>query len=201
MKQLKVFQQMTMFEQRILCRKLPKSLDKITVESADIQNPNEHNKVIKDMKRQTLHHQLQQYEMDIQKHDKMFERELITFEFQQSKTASSSIINTPIQDTSINVLKKYLTQQTNSLIRKIRYKERCFYTKLLRHHHSYSHSSLLSKETVDVYPQVIVDIPKIYLSPQELDYFQNLYGITRTRHCYSILFRTKLYQTKSNLPS
>ena len=158
-----------MFEQRILCRKLPKSFDRIQAESNEQEDANKHNKIIQDMKRQALHLRLKQYEINIQKYENMYEQELVIFECQQSETSSNSV-HDPMKDIPINVLKKYLTQKTNSLIRKTRYNERCFRTKLLRRRHSYSHSSLMPKETSDVYPLVIIDMPKICLSQRELDY-------------------------------
>ncbi len=70
-------------------------------------------------------------------------------------------------DISINLLTTYLNQQTNRLIRQIRYKESCFHTKLLRRRHS--HSSTI-KKTINVYSQVIVDVSKISLNHNQLDY-------------------------------
>ena len=107
-----------MFEQRILCHRLPKSFDCIEVEHL--------------------------------------------------KTKSSDS-NDQMGDISTNLLKTYLNQQTNRLIRKIRFKESCFHTKLLRRRHSHSSSTI--KKTVNIYPQVIDDVSKpISLSHNQVDY-------------------------------
>ncbi|CAM4958271.1 unnamed protein product [Rotaria socialis] len=67
----------------------------------------------------------------------------------------------------MTLLKCYLSHYTNRLIRQIRYKEACVHVKLVRRHHRH----LLSKQQiVDVYPQIIVDVPKISLNRIQLDY-------------------------------
>ena len=70
----------------------------------------------------------------------------------------------------IDVLRSYLTHHTYRLLCRIRYTESCFRTKLLRLHHS--HSSKV-KTTIDVYPQVIIDTPKVLLNRQQLDYLSH----------------------------
>ncbi|CAM4962845.1 unnamed protein product, partial [Rotaria socialis] len=67
----------------------------------------------------------------------------------------------------MTLLKCYLSHYTNRLLRQIRYKEACVHVKLVRRHHRH----LLSKQQiVDVYPQTIVDVPKISLNRIQLDY-------------------------------
>ncbi|CAF4502130.1 unnamed protein product [Rotaria socialis] len=67
----------------------------------------------------------------------------------------------------MTLLKCYLSHYTNRLIRQISYTEACVHVKLVRRHHRH----LLSKQQiVDVYPQIIVDIPKISLNRIQLDY-------------------------------
>jgi hypothetical protein len=56
-KQLQLFEKLTMFEQRILCHKLPKSLDAIKPDIDQEQCVNKHNKMIQE---------LEQYKMKIQ---------------------------------------------------------------------------------------------------------------------------------------
>ncbi|CAF5011624.1 unnamed protein product, partial [Rotaria socialis] len=70
-------------------------------------------------------------------------------------------------DIFMTLLKCYLSHYTNRLIRQIRYKEACVHVQLVRKHHRH----LLSKQQiVDVYPQIIVDVPKISLNRIQLDY-------------------------------
>ena len=59
-------------------------------------------------------------------------------------------------------VKIYVYHHTKLLLRQIRYKESCFHVKLLRHHRR--HQSLSSSKTIDVYPQIIVDVPKVSLN-------------------------------------
>lgn len=158
---------MTMFEQRILCHRLPKSFDRIKPENNDQQCTNKRNKIIQDLKRQMLNTKLQRYEMKIQEYEHMYQQELTTFELQHSKI-ESSCLKDQMEDMLINLLTTYLNQQTNRFIRQIRYKESCFHTKLLHHHHS--HSPTIKKTTTNVYPQVIVDVSKISLNYNQLDY-------------------------------
>jgi hypothetical protein len=155
-----------MFEQRILCHRLPKSFDSIKVENVDQPCTNKRNKTIQDFKRQMLNVKLQQYEMKIQEYEHMYQQELTTFELQHSQT-KSSYLKDQMGDMPISLLKTHLNQQTNRFIRQIRYKESCFHTKVLRHHHF--HASKTQK-TINVYPQVIVDVSKISLNHNQLDY-------------------------------
>ena len=117
-KQLKIFEEMTMFKQRILCHRLPKSFHYIKTENVDQQCANNRNKILRDLKRQMLNISLQQYEMKIQQYEVIYQQELNTFELQHSKTnSSSSNLNDQMGDMSINILtKKYLNQQTRRLI-------------------------------------------------------------------------------------
>ncbi|CAF4735577.1 unnamed protein product, partial [Rotaria magnacalcarata] len=67
----------------------------------------------------------------------------------------------------MTLLKCYLSHYTNRLIRQIRYKEACVHVKLLRQHRRHF---LSKQQIVDVYPQIIVDVPKISLNRIQLDY-------------------------------
>ncbi len=53
-KQLKIFEDLTMFEQRILCHELPSSFNSITTNNNEEQCINKRNKMIQDLKRQML---------------------------------------------------------------------------------------------------------------------------------------------------
>ncbi len=57
---------------------------------------------------------------------------------------------------------------TKLLLRQIRYKESCFRIKLLRHPRR--HQSRSPSKTIHVYPQIIVDVPKVKLNQSQLDY-------------------------------
>ena len=64
--------------------------------------------------------------------------------------------------------KIYVYHHTQLLLRQIRYKESRFHFKLLRHHRR--HQSRSASKAIDVYPQIIVDVPKVSLNQNQLDY-------------------------------
>ncbi len=65
-------------------------------------------------------------------------------------------------------VKIYVYHHTKLFLRQIRYKESCFHAKLLRQHRR--HKSRSASKTIDVYPQIIVDVPKVKLNQSQLDY-------------------------------
>jgi hypothetical protein len=68
-------------------------------------------------------------------------------------------------------VKTYLQQHTKILLHQIQYKESCFHVKLLRHHrHDQSRSP---SNAINVYPQIIVDVPKVKLNRSQLDYLSS----------------------------
>jgi hypothetical protein len=125
------------------------------------------NKMVQELKRQMLNAELEQYELKIQHYEHLYEQELATFQSEIYKTESS------YQICHLNELmyyvKIYLYHHTKLLLRQIRYKESCFHVKLIRHH-CRRHHSFTSTNTIDVHPQIIVDVPKVSLNRNELDY-------------------------------
>jgi hypothetical protein len=93
-KQLKIFEDLTMFEQRILCHKLPNSCNSITINDIKEQCVNKHNKMVQDLKRQMLNAELEQYELKIQHYEHLYEQELATF--QSERTGAHKITNRPM---------------------------------------------------------------------------------------------------------
>jgi hypothetical protein len=78
-KQLKIFEDLTMFEQRILCHKLSKSFDSIQIDYHEEQCVNRYNKIIRDKKRRLLNVELEQYEIKIQHYEHLYQEYLIAF--------------------------------------------------------------------------------------------------------------------------
>jgi hypothetical protein len=95
-----------------------------------------------------------------------YEQELATFQSEIYRTESS------YQISHLNELmyfvKIYVYHHTKQLLRQIRNKESCFQVKLLHHHRR--HKSRSASKTIDVYPQIIVDVPKARLNQSQLDY-------------------------------
>jgi hypothetical protein len=116
--------------------------------------------MVQDLKRQMLNTELERYEH-------LYEQELATFQSEIHKTESSYQISQLSE--LMYFVKIYVYHHTKLLLRQIRYKESCFHVKLVRHHLHRHHSFALSN-TADVYPQIIVDVPKVSLNRNELDY-------------------------------
>lgn len=78
--QLKIFEQMTMFQQRILCHRLPRlSVDMREMDDGE-KNSNAKNKVIQEVKRRQLHIKLEQYEMQLLDYEQHFQKEFSDLE-------------------------------------------------------------------------------------------------------------------------
>ncbi len=164
-KQLKLFEELTMFEQRILCHQLPQSFHDINIDTDVQENVNKHKKNIQEFKRRMLNLELEKYEMKIQQYEHLYQEELIAFQAEISNTNSSHLCQLDVLMRSVQT---YLNYHTDILIRQVRWKESLYHVKLLRHYHR----QLLSarKNVIDVYPQVIVDVEKISLNRIQLDY-------------------------------
>jgi hypothetical protein len=166
-KQLKIFEDLAMFEQRIICHELPNSFNSTTINNNnEEQCANKCNKIVQDYKRQMLNVELEQYELKIQHYEHLYEQELATFQSEICKT------NSFYQMSELNMLMHsvtiYVYHHIKLWIREVRYKESAFRVKLLRHHRR--RQSLIPSKTIDVYPQIIVDVPKVPLNQTELDY-------------------------------
>ncbi len=104
--------------------------------------------------------------MKIQHYEHLYEQELVAFESEIYKTKPSYQMY--YLNELMYFLKIYIYHHTKLLIRHIRYKESCFHAKLLRHRRR--HQRCTSNKIIDVYPQIIVDIPKVSLNQNQLDY-------------------------------
>ncbi len=167
---MKKFDKLAKFEQQILCHKLPKSFDSIKAHNNEQEWPNKHPKIIQDFKRRMLNTELGQYEIAIQQYEYLYEQELIAFESETCK------INSHYQMCRLNMfmyfVKTFLYHYTNRSIRQIRYKESCLHVKLVRHQHRRRQPVAASK-IIDVYPQIIVDVPKVSLNRIQLEYLSH----------------------------
>ncbi len=155
-----------MFEQRILCHKLPNSYNIINVNNNQEKSVNKHNKMIQTLKRQMLNSELKQYEIKIQHYEDLYEQELVRFQSEIYKTECSYQINR--RDEIMHFVKLFVYHHTQMMLRQIRYNESCFHVKLLRHRRR--HQSRSTKNMTDVYPQIIVDVAKVKLNSNQLEY-------------------------------
>jgi hypothetical protein len=157
-----------MFEQRILCHKLPKPFNRIQVDIEQEQCVNKRHKIIQESKRRMLNLKLEEYENKIQYYEQLYRQDLATLELQISNPTSSDQ-KCQVQ-ILVHFLKQYLNHHTDRFLRQIRYEESCLHAKLVRHYRRQSSSSSTTKKTIDVYPQIIVDVPKVALNRIQLDY-------------------------------
>ncbi len=68
-----------MFEQGILCHKLPNLFNFLTINNNEEQSVNKRNKMIQDLKRQMLNTELERYELKIKHYEHLYEQELAHF--------------------------------------------------------------------------------------------------------------------------
>jgi hypothetical protein len=157
-----------MFEQRILCHRLPKSLDDIKVDVEQEQCAKKQNKIIQELKRRMLNEELEKYENKIQDYEHLYQQDLAVLEIQISIPTSSD--HQRQVATLTHFIKQYFGHYTDRFLRQIRYQESCLHAKLLRHHRRHSSSS---NKTIDVYPQIIIDVPKVSLNRTQLNYLSH----------------------------
>jgi hypothetical protein len=157
-----------MFEQRILCHRLPKSFDNIKTDIEQDLNANKRNKIIQELKRRMLNEELEKYENKIQDYEHLYQQELAALQIQISNPTSSD--HKRQVEILTHFIKQYFSHYTDRCLRQIRYQESCLHAKLLRHYRRHSSSS---SKTIDVYPQIIIDVPNISLKRTQLDYLSH----------------------------
>lgn len=184
-KQLEKFEEMTMFEVRIVCKSLPRSintLDKIIppddspITSMPMENQHnnnnnlqqevnkKHRKKIRDYKRQLLAKTLEEYESNIEQNEYLYQEELLTFEYELSQ-------QTDQVKKLMQCLNSYLDCRTNKIIRKIRFKEAMFRMKLLHPRHHPSTTS--ANKTISIYPEAIVETLENPFTDAELTFLSS----------------------------
>lgn len=122
-------------------------------------------KAIQELKRRRLIDELQYYETAIQNYEGLYQQEITMLKSQIQST--NWTLKNDFFDNLISSLKSYFDYHTNSLMRTIRYREACLHRKLLRRCYRFSYAR---NNIINVYPQIIVDAPKISLSHSQLDY-------------------------------
>lgn len=167
--QLKVFEQMIIFQQRILCHRLPQSFNQIEEMTDKIDNMNAKNKHIQEAKRRKLDRTLQDYETKLLDYEHRYQDEFSKLEMQLWKQHYSGARDH--YDRMMQCLQDYLNHRSNRTIRTIRYREACVRTALQKlQRRQMSQKSKKKANKVDVYPQVIVDTKKLSLNQRQLDY-------------------------------
>ena len=162
---------MTMFETRILCKRLPQSINKldellplnnsIVTQGTSIQNKTllqqelnkKYAKEVRHFRRDVLYDTLKKYENMIEEDEHLYQAELYRFEFELFDHAED-LYNL------MTYLNEYLNHYTNKMIRRILYQETIFRRYLNHSYHYRKSTSASSKPKVNVFPDKIIEIPE-----------------------------------------
>ena len=160
-----------MFETRILCKCLPKSINKldellpldgkIAMQETSIQNKallqqelyKQYAKEVQHLKRDVLCDTLIKYENTIEEDEHLYQKELYRFEFELSGHAQDL-------QSLMTCLNEYLNHYRNKMLRRILYQETIFRMKLSHRHHHRKSTSASSKSRMNVFPEIILEIPE-----------------------------------------
>jgi len=112
-----------------------------------------------------LNEQLEKYENKIQYYENLYQLDLAALQIQISNPTSTH--HQRQVATVTHFIKQYFNHHTDRFLRQIRYRESCRHARLLRHYRRHVSSS---NKTIDVYPQIIIDVPKVSLNRTQLDY-------------------------------
>ena len=162
---------MTMFETRILCKRLPQSIDKldellplkssIVTQGTSIQNETllrqelnkKYAKEIRHLRRDVLYDTLKKYENMIEEAEHLYQAGLYRFEFELFDHAEDL-------DNLMTCLNEYLNHYTNKMIRRILYQKTIFRRNLNHSYHHRKSTSGSSKPKVNVFPEITLEIPE-----------------------------------------
>lgn len=172
--QLKVFEQMTLFQQRILCHRLPRSFDPLKENITDQTNHTHlQNKSFQEAKRQQLNRVLEHYETSLLDNENHYQQELCHFEKQLWRYHYSE--NKAHCDLMVQSVQDYLNHRQRRTMQTIRYGEACVRTALrkLQRRQTSQKNNEKNKGMVSVYPQVILDVSKTPLNKRQLDFLSH----------------------------
>ena len=161
-----------MLEQRIICKLVPKSIADIQItngnmpENMDSVDIKAENKMLKERKRMKLNELMQDYEHKLSIIELRYQQELTNFDNNHLTTCSKTK-----QSPLTRLMKKYVFHRFNQFKRENRFNMTIFRGKLYRRrkHHLKSNR----RQTIEVYPQTIVDVSTLPLSETELFYLSS----------------------------
>jgi hypothetical protein len=119
--QLKVFEQMTLFQQRILCRRLLRSFNHTGDKTDYTGNINIQNKSIQEAKRRKLDQALEHYERKLLDYECCYQNELSNLEAQL--WIQHHFETRHYYDGMVQCLQEYLNHRQHRTLRTIRYQE------------------------------------------------------------------------------
>ena len=156
-----------MFEQRIVCQQLPNSFYESNPSIDAKQNINKCKKTVQEFKCRMLNSELEQFEIKIQQYEDLYQEQLNAFQLEMvHNTNSHQLCQVEMLQ---RLLQTYLYYHTSKFLRHIRWKESNYHVKLVQCYYRQL-SSTRKTNTIDVYPQFIVDVEKISLNRIQLDY-------------------------------
>ena len=171
---------MTIFQQRILCHRLPQSFnqnERITDHTA--HNINLQNKSLQEEKRRQLDRTLESYETKLLDYENHYETEYSYLEIQLWREYYSEARD--YYDRIVESLQVYLTHRQSRTLRTIRFGEKYVRSVLrqlqrrrtsrkTKHKKKKNNNNDTNKRMINVYPQVIIDTTKVCLNQRQLDY-------------------------------
>lgn len=120
----------------------------------------EHEKQIRDLKRQMLVEQFEKFESSIEEKEFLYQKELFNLELQLSDEMN--------EDLMISIY-NYLHSHTFNKVRSIRFNETIFRHRLLYPRHRRS-TNTNNNNCIGIYPEAIVEIFEQVLDKNELDF-------------------------------
>jgi hypothetical protein len=171
--QLQIFEEFTMFEQRIRCNFLSREFDHLERSVApDIYWPmvndriavefeKKRYKIVQEAKRTLLNNYLHAFEMKIQEYENQYQQDLNKFQQMMSNNMDMN------ETTLLDCIVTYMDHRTNRMEQEIYDKIPSCRRKLLRRR---QRSSSSTKKIVSVCPKVIVDVNHVPLNVAQLAY-------------------------------
>ena len=156
-----------MFQQRIVCHRLPPATD------SDLRAMTDR-KGIQEAKRRQLHAQLIQFEAQLMDSEQRYCQELSRLEMDVWNRSFSSKKNA--FDRIMQCVQACFNHWKSQSLRSIRFREACLRAaliKLQRRQASRKTHKKNNKVMIDVYPQVIVDAKQVCLDQQQLAYLSH----------------------------
>ena len=182
-KQLKIFEEMTILEERIISKRLPCVINNLEFTSPSVgvmqytnnnmngnslqQNEQRYRKSIQEYKRQYLMKILEEYEYNIEELEYLYQKELFRLEYDLLEEVEQ-------KNTFICCLHDYLNHRTSQTIHEIRYKQARFRFKLAHPRHRRSSTKASGLKPISVYPEAIIETTaKNLFTEKELDFLSS----------------------------
>ena len=161
--QMKIWEELLMLEQRVLCEFLPLNFNQMENFIAPlsyspliekhkiIEFKNKHYKIIQEQKRHWLNIFFNAYETRLQEYEQQFQNEFQQFENIQARDQTTTVDSSTLLNNSIN---EHMIRQTNQLKEDVYRRISSFRDKLIQNRQR----SLTTKTTIAVHPEPYLDL-------------------------------------------